>query len=164
MNLNPACAAYTAKELAVQLKDAGAKALVTQAVMLDTALEAARIAGISGDRILLLGEGSGKDPRFKHFTSLRSATPGRVARTRCGPNDLAVLVYSSGTTGPPKGVILTHRNLCINILQIVQAEAHEVKWDGQSDGKGDRVLGILPFFHIYGNAYRQRRGLVTADR
>ncbi|MFJ9543813.1 AMP-binding protein [Streptomyces sp. NPDC101225] len=55
--------------------------------------------------------------------------------------DVAVLPYSSGTTGVPKGVMLTHRNLCTNLEQM--AGLHQVE-------EGDRVIAILPFFHIFG--------------
>lgn len=55
--------------------------------------------------------------------------------------DVAVLPYSSGTTGVPKGVMLTHRNLCTNLDQV--DALHRV-------GEGDRIIAILPFFHIFG--------------
>src|SRR5207249_7658551 len=55
--------------------------------------------------------------------------------------DVAVLPYSSGTTGFPKGVMLTHRNLVANLLQTDSAH---------SLAEGDRVMAVLPFFHIYG--------------
>ena len=55
--------------------------------------------------------------------------------------DVAVLPYSSGTTGVPKGVMLTHRNLCTNLEQL--NGLHRV-------GENDRVIAILPFFHIFG--------------
>src|SRR2546428_811654 len=55
--------------------------------------------------------------------------------------DLAVLPYSSGTTGFPKGVVLTHRNLVANLLQT--ASVHHV-------AEQDRIIAVLPFFHIYG--------------
>ena len=54
---------------------------------------------------------------------------------------LAVLPYSSGTTGNPKGVMLTHRNLVANVAQIRPL---------QGMGADDRILAVLPFFHIYG--------------
>ena len=54
---------------------------------------------------------------------------------------LAVLPFSSGTTGLPKGVMLTHTNLLSNLYQIRQA--HEVR-------EGDLFMNQLPFFHIYG--------------
>ena len=55
--------------------------------------------------------------------------------------DVVVLPYSSGTTGLPKGVMLTHHNLVANL---VQAEA------ALEYSEGDVALAVLPFFHIYG--------------
>ena len=64
--------------------------------------------------------------------------------------DLALLVYSSGTTGHPKGVMLSHENIIANILMLKAGEAGKISWNGGPDGKGDNVLAFLPFFHIYG--------------
>jgi acyl-CoA synthetase (AMP-forming)/AMP-acid ligase II len=57
-------------------------------------------------------------------------------------NDVAVLPYSSGTTGLPKGVMLTHRNLTANVLQSVTAE-------GPLPASAV-LVGVLPMYHIYG--------------
>ena len=59
---------YTVDELAFQLKDAGAKALVTQFAHLETATQAAKQAGIPADRIALVGDKRDPSARFKHFT------------------------------------------------------------------------------------------------
>ncbi len=87
-SLSPANPAYTAKELTFQLKDSGAKALVTQRQCLNVALEAAKNAGIPESRIILIGDerdGGGKD-RLKHFCSIRSTSyTGRYARARVHP-------------------------------------------------------------------------------
>ena len=58
--------------------------------------------------------------------------------------DLAFLVYSSGTTGLPKGVMLSHRNVISDLLMIKSAMG---KW---YSGGQDKILGVLPFYHIYG--------------
>ncbi len=63
--------------------------------------------------------------------------------------DLSFLVYSSGTTGLPKGVCLTHRNLVANLLQVASCEGRVYRSDGGPDGSGDRQLGICcPIPHI----------------
>jgi acyl-[acyl-carrier-protein]-phospholipid O-acyltransferase/long-chain-fatty-acid--[acyl-carrier-protein] ligase len=55
--------------------------------------------------------------------------------------DLATIIFSSGTTGEPKGVMLTHGNIAANAASVIQ---------GISPGPSDRILGILPFFHSFG--------------
>lgn len=148
--LSPANPGYTVDELSFQLKDSGAKALVTQAAQLDIATEACQRVGIPMDRIILIGDG--RDSRFKHFTSVRNiAGTSRYRRAKVDPaRDLAFLVYSSGTTGHPKGVMLSHTNIVANTLQMSAGEPNlsSQPRDGQPDG--DSVLAFLPFFHIYG--------------
>jgi acyl-[acyl-carrier-protein]-phospholipid O-acyltransferase/long-chain-fatty-acid--[acyl-carrier-protein] ligase len=56
-------------------------------------------------------------------------------------DDLATLIFSSGSTGDPKGVMLTHRNLASNVESMIQAI---------DPGPRDRLLGVLPFFHSFG--------------
>ena len=142
--VSPANPAYTAEELAFQLKDSGAKALVTQVPHLKIALEAVKKAGIPEDRICLMGEERDPHARFKHFTSVRNISgTARYRRAKIDPDkDLAFLVYSSGTTGHPKGVMLSHRNIVANTLQTQVGEP------GLSHK--DNLLAFLPFFHIYG--------------
>ncbi len=121
---------YTAEELACQLKDAGARYLVTAPAFAEKAKEAAHDAGIT--EIFVFGESS--------FTSLSTAS-GEPPSVNLDPrNDLVVMPYSSGTTGLPKGVMLTHYNLVANLLQsgVLGVTEH------------DTLLGVLPFFHIYG--------------
>src|SRR3954465_12934698 len=77
----------------------------------------------------------------------RGATPETV---EIDPEDLAVLPYSSGTTGLMKGVMLTHRNLVANIEQA---------WSSMSIADDDVLVGLLPFFHIYGQTVVLNLGL-----
>lgn len=65
------------------------------------------------------------------------------------PSDIACLPYSSGTTGLPKGVALTHRNLIANLNQGCHPDFTEILTTTGVDDQ-ERVLSILPFFHIYG--------------
>ena len=150
--VSPANPAWTADELAFHLKDAGAKALVTQLASLEIAREAARKVGVLEDRIILLGDKKDPTMRFKHFRSIKNfSAVERYRRTRVNPKeDLAFLVYSSGTTGLPKGVMLTHENIVSNILMNIVGEGGNLNWNGGKDGQGDRILSILPFFHVYG--------------
>ncbi|KKA25449.1 Photinus-luciferin 4-monooxygenase (ATP-hydrolyzing) [Rasamsonia emersonii CBS 393.64] len=150
--ISPANPTYTVDELAFQLKNSGAKALVTQVPMLPVAREAAQKAGIPEDRVILMGDARDPEARAKHFTSIRNISgASRYRKTKIDPKkDLAFLVYSSGTTGLPKGVMLSHCNIVSNVCQNHRADGRYFSWNGGADGKGDRILAFLPFFHIYG--------------
>jgi acyl-CoA synthetase (AMP-forming)/AMP-acid ligase II len=127
---------YTAEELAFQLNDTKAKFLLTIPMFLEKAAAAARQAP-SVKEIFVLGEAAGATP----FASLMQSD-GQLPTVQINPReDLAVLPYSSGTSGRPKGVMLTHYNLVAITTQIdnIQSYTHS-----------DRTLGILPFYHIYG--------------
>ena len=151
--VTPANPAYNADELAFQLSDSGAKAIVTQRPLLPTVLKAARIVGIPEDRIILLGDDKDPSYKFKHFSSIKNlAGTNRYRRTKLDPaNDLAFLPYSSGTTGKPKGVMLCHRNITSNTMMLRATEGEpQLSWRGGTDGRGDKLIAFLPFFHIYG--------------
>ncbi|MCJ1247023.1 hypothetical protein MMC30_004234 [Trapelia coarctata] len=150
--VSPANPGYTIDELAFQLKDSGAKALATQKPFLKVALEAAKCVGIPDDRVILIGDERDPTARYKHFTSvINTAGTNRYRRTKLNPKeDLAFLVYSSGTTGHPKGVMLCHENITSNIMMLKAGEGDNLTWGGGPDGNGDNVLAFLPFFHIYG--------------
>ncbi|HET7172506.1 MAG TPA: AMP-binding protein [Gaiellales bacterium] len=120
--VTPVNPALTPAEMARQLEDARARYVITSADRAATVSEAA------GDApVLLLGS-----------PDLRGA---ELAPEPSGPDDLAALPYSSGTTGFPKGVMLTHRNLAANIVQV------EGVFRCDED---DVLLAVLPYFHIYG--------------
>ncbi|KAJ4301206.1 hypothetical protein N0V90_003297 [Kalmusia sp. IMI 367209] len=150
--LSPANPAYTVDELAFQLKDSGAKAIVTQLAFIQNAQEAAQKVGIPLDRVVVIGDQRDPSYKVKHFTSIRKTSgSARYRRTKAkADEDLAFLVYSSGTTGHPKGVMLTHRNIVSNTLMIAAGEGGKLSSKGGPTGEGDKILAFLPFFHIYG--------------
>src|SRR5882724_5283846 len=102
---------YTAGELAKQLKDSGARFLITVPPFLDKAKEAAAAAGI--EEIFVFGTADGARP----FAELLEAPPTPPVVKINPREDVVVLPYSSGTTGLPKGVMLTHHNLVANLCQ-----------------------------------------------
>ena len=129
---------YTARELLNQLNDAGARFLVTTPLFLDKALEA--VIGSSVEEVFVLGEATGATP-FSDLLSVGNSPPEVTINPR---DDLVVLPYSSGTTGLPKGVMLTHHNLVANLCQFHGFESQPRLEEN------DIVLAVLPFFHIYG--------------
>ncbi|MDT0116891.1 AMP-binding protein [Microbacterium sp. PRF11] len=148
---------YTAREIGGQLRDAAATWLVTVSPLLPQAAEAARAVGIPDDRVIVL-DGAEGHPDLRSLLG-EGRTPPEVSIDPA--THVAVLPYSSGTTGAPKGVMLSHRNLVANVHQC--RPIIEIVPD-------DRVLAVLPFFHIYGMtvllnlALRQRATLVTMPR
>jgi acyl-CoA synthetase (AMP-forming)/AMP-acid ligase II len=154
--MNPAS---TIPELANLLKDCGAKGLVTQKSCLDATIQAANKAGFPLDRIVLIGdEKDDERGRVVHLADMvqpvAAALFGAGERHRAlkinPKKDIAFLVYSSGTTGLPKGVMLSHENLVSNSLMIQATEGPNMSYKGGKYGKGDKVIAFLPFFHIYG--------------
>lgn len=144
--VSPANPGYSPDELSFQLKNAGAKALATTKAFLPAAKKAAEQSGIPIDRIILIGEERDDSSNTKHWTNIRNVSRASRYRRRKldAEKDLAFLVYSSGTTGLPKGVMLSHRNVVADLCLIRGSVGHYY------DGKKDKILGVLPFFHIYG--------------
>jgi acyl-CoA synthetase (AMP-forming)/AMP-acid ligase II len=135
---------YTEGELAFQLGDARARFLVTVPGLLERALPVAREAGV--EEVFVIGEAPGATP---FATLLEHGGP--VPEGEVDPaNDVVSLPYSSGTTGLPKGVMLTHENLLANVVQVQSVRPFAF---------GDVALGILPFFHIYGQLIFLNLGL-----
>ena len=129
---------YTAGELAKQLKDSAARFLFTVALFLDKAKEAAN--GSSVEEVFVIGDAQGATP----LSALMQAGGNPPDVTIDPAEDLVVLPYSSGTTGFPKGVMLTHHNIVTNLRQCEGMESFDCFEEP------DIVLGVLPFFHIYG--------------
>jgi 4-coumarate--CoA ligase len=134
--VNPA---YTAEEIRYQLVDSRASFVIAAEAVLPVAEEAVR----------------GTDVTHGWSIGVTTSPAGGVVTERLDNVDgepleqvavdvaehIAVLPYSSGTTGLPKGVMLTHRNLVANLRQVQAALQCQ---------SGEVALAVLPFFHIYG--------------
>ena len=128
--LTTANPSYTAAELRYQLNDSGARLLCVPVAL--AALAAEAVQGTQVTETLLMDADS----------MAAFAGPPVTAQVPVDlQHDICVLPYSSGTTGLPKGVMLTQANLVTNLLQ--GAQLLQIK-------PGDTTLAILPFFHSYG--------------
>jgi acyl-CoA synthetase (AMP-forming)/AMP-acid ligase II len=129
---------FNKTELATQLKDSGAAYLLTDSEHLDTALAAAQTVNLS--EVLLLDESD--DARDATSFSALQNHKDKAPSVEINPReDIVALPYSSGTTGWPKGVMLTHYNL---VAMLRQMEAAAVLH------QGDRVICVVPCYHVYG--------------
>lgn len=140
-----------------QLKDSGARGLFTCPSLLDTAVEAAKQAGIPPSNVFVIDvpgnvAAPGSDPtKFLSVEDLIDAgrrlaplPPLRWTKGQ-GREQAAYLCYSSGTSGPPKGVMISHRNIIANVIQMTLYESTT----GLSRKEPDTILGVLPQSHIY---------------
>ncbi|MGX1560532.1 4-coumarate--CoA ligase family protein [Streptomyces sp. NPDC055506] len=126
----------TAQEFAKQLTDSAARWIVTVSPLLDIARRAAELAG-GVHEIFVCDSATG----HRSLIDMLASTAPEPVIDIDPAEDVAALPYSSGTTGTPKGVLLTHRQIATNLAQL----------DGAIPaGPGDRILAVLPFFHIYG--------------
>ncbi len=133
--LNPA---YREREIRYQLENSGAAFLVTDAPL----LENVNLAGLHALRRVFTTRHD--RPGCEPFASLLRASTARFPQPSTpSAQTIAALPYSSGTTGLPKGVMLSHHNLVANVYQVLGPH-------GSPFSHGDVVLCFLPLYHIYG--------------
>jgi long-chain acyl-CoA synthetase len=155
---------YTPREIAYQLRDSRAKAIVCLDLHYDKvekALEEAKVEHViitSMSDFLpsgagLMGRLRGKSPKegikkgegLLQFSDLLEKYPPSPPSVQISPSDIAALPYTGGTTGDPKGAVLTHRNV-VAIQEQMRQFFTEIE-----DGK-ESALAVLPFYHIYGQS------------
>jgi long-chain acyl-CoA synthetase len=164
---------YTVKELSEQVADSGTRVLFTLSAtaLLPKALE---VLDASGLERLIVGSVAGAlpatksvlyrlfkrkdvtarpdDRRITAFSALL-ANKGEFAAPALNPDDVALIQYTGGTTGTPKGAMLTHANLAANARQVVAIDGHREE--------PDRIIGALPLFHVFANTCVLNRTVVN---
>lgn len=154
---------YTVDELVHQVEDSGTRVLFTLsatallptalAVLEKSGLERLVIGSIAGVlppaksllyRLFKRGEVAARpdDKRLVAFSAL-IANDGEAPRADVAPHDIALIQYTGGTTGLPKGAMLSHANLSANARQVTALDPHR--------DAPDRILGVLPLFHVFAN-------------
>lgn len=166
---------YSVEELRAQVEDSGTRLLFTLSAtaLLPTALKVLEASSLER---LVVGSVAGAlpaaksllyrmfkrkevaekpdDPRILAFSQL-IANDGSCTTPHIDPEThLALIQYTGGTTGVPKGAMLTHQNLTANARQVARL-------DPDLGTTHDKVLGVLPFFHVFANTCVLNRTVIT---
>ena len=150
---------FVARELAYQLKDSEATFLLVAKASLETALEAAKSVNLSQDQIFIFddepfqgrGEGVGNVSHWKNLIASPESGKALVwddCRSVEKSNRTVALLYSSGTTGVPKGVELSHYNFVANGIQVDHLCNLDPRTSrDETNAKEQRLLCFLPMYH-----------------
>jgi long-chain acyl-CoA synthetase len=165
---------YHSHELEVQLKDSGASVLVAvdmfypviKPVLARTAVRDLILCGIKDylpfplnllypvkARLDKQWVSVKRVPPIFDFLELMDRAPETRPDVTAAPSDIAILQYTGGTTGIPKGAILTHRNLVVNAFQCRT-------WLTVRNEGEERILAVIPFFHVYGMTTAMNLGIL----
>ncbi|XP_041012318.1 4-coumarate--CoA ligase 2-like isoform X1 [Juglans microcarpa x Juglans regia] len=134
---------YTSAEVFKQFRASRAKLIISQSHYVDKLREPAEDYPKLGEDLTVI---TVDDPPEKclHFSVLSEANESEIPTVSIDPEDPVALPFSSGTTGLPKGVVLTHKSLITSVAQQVDGENPNLYLKPE-----DVVLCVLPLFHIY---------------
>lgn len=165
---------YHEHELEVQLKDSGAETLVAvdmfypviSPVLPKTSVKHLVLCGIKDYLPFPLNllypikakmekqwVSVKRVPPIYDFVSLLNEAKATPLSADVSPDDVAIFQYTGGTTGIPKGAVLTHRNLVVNAV-------HNKAWLTQGKEGEERLLAVIPFFHVYGMTTAMNLGVL----
>ncbi|WP_110207856.1 class I adenylate-forming enzyme family protein [Nocardioides daejeonensis] len=153
----PANPRSTAAELGRMLADCGARLVIADDASVGVVREAVSRGGAAA-RVVVVGTPGEGELGYGDLVAHGEHPP----MPQLDPEATAVLLYTSGTSGPPRGAMLSHRALLANIEQVASVDPPMLT-------ATDVVLGVLPLFHVYGlNAVlgatlHRRAKLVLAD-
>nr|AID51448.1 4-coumaroyl:CoA-ligase [Astragalus membranaceus]UWV84637.1 4-coumaroyl:CoA-ligase [Astragalus mongholicus] len=131
---------YTTTELAKQATATKSKLIITQSAYVEKIKHFAK----TNDIKIVSIDSSTEEEDVLHFSVLTQANENDAPDVKINPDDVVALPFSSGTSGLPKGVMLTHKNLVTTIAQLVDGENPH-----QYTNCEDVLLCVLPMFHIY---------------
>ncbi|EXC37569.1 4-coumarate--CoA ligase 1 [Morus notabilis] len=133
---------FTSAEILKQARASDAKLVVTQACYYDKVKDLK--LDNEDDNITIVCVDAPVPEGCLHFSELTNSDENALPAVDISPDDVVALPYSSGTTGLPKGVMLTHKGLVTSVSQQVDGENPNLYY-----GEDDVVLCVLPLFHIY---------------
>src|SRR4051812_28888252 len=156
VNINPT---YTAREVLALAVDSGMRVLVTLDVLAPLVTPLRTQCAIEQVVVTSMAEYSAaaaSPPRLEQTLTFADLAAGEgmppVTRVPIDPDDVAVLQYTGGTTGAPKGAMLTHRSIFANV---VQTETYTYRTRTRGEG---RYLLVIPYFHIFGFTVGMMKG------
>jgi long-chain acyl-CoA synthetase len=127
------------KEIHYIARNSGAKAIITSSLLLPNIEKA--VEGLESRPTLIVTEMATNEKAYNFYDVMRKQSIQNGSIAEAGEDDVAVILYTSGTTGNPKGVLLTHKNLYSNAVNSAKHNNTEEQ---------ETTLGVLPLAHVYG--------------